>query len=117
MATCVDIAGATYPAEYKGTKITPLEGKSLAPVFEGKQRKGHEAIFWEHEGNQAIRVGRWKLVKQHQGEWELYDIDADRSELNNLAARMPDRVKQMEAQWNAWAKRANVLPWQSWVRG
>ncbi|MBM3757104.1 MAG: arylsulfatase [Acidobacteria bacterium] len=116
MATCVDVAGATYPAEYKGAKITPLEGKSLAPIFEGKRRQGHEAIYWEHEGNQAIRMGRWKLVKQHEGAWELYDIDADRGESNDLAARTPDRVKQMEAQWDAWAKRSNVLPWQSWAR-
>jgi arylsulfatase len=114
MATCVDIAGATYPAEFKGEKITPLEGQSLKPVFEGKKRQGHEAIYWEHEGNQAIRMGQWKLVKRHGTEWELYDIDNDRTELNNLATKETARVEMMSAKWDAWAKRANVLPWQSW---
>lgn len=115
MATCVDVAGATYPAEYKGEKITPLEGKPLTPIFEGKKRPGHEAIYWEHEGNQAIRMANWKLVRRHGTPWELYDIDNDRTELNNLAARETARVEMMSAKWEAWAKRANVLPWQSWL--
>jgi len=115
MATCIDVAGGRYPAEYKGEKITPLEGKSLLPIFEGKKRPGHEAIYWEHEGNQAIRMANWKLVKRHGGEWELYDIDNDRTELNNLAAKDPARVQTMSAKWDAWASRANVLPWQSWL--
>lgn len=117
MATCVDVAGAAYPAEYKGEKITPLEGQSLLPVFEGKKRRGHEAIYWEHEGNQAIRMENWKLVKRHGTDWELYDMDADRPEGNNLAAAQPARVAAMAAKWDAWAKRANVLPWQSWLPG
>ena len=115
MATCVDVAGAKYPAEYQGEKITPLEGKPLTPIFEGKKRPGHEAIYWEHEGNQAIRMGQWKLVRRHGQPWELYDIDNDRTELNNLAARESARVEMMSAKWDAWAQRANVLPWQSWV--
>ena len=114
MATCVDVAGAKYPAEYKGEKIAPLEGQSLYPVFEGKKRQGHQAIYWEHEGNQAIRMANWKLVKRHGTEWELYDIDNDRTELNNLAGKEPARVAKMSANWEAWATRANVLPWESW---
>lgn len=116
MATCTEVAGASYPAEFRGEKIVPLEGKSLLPVFQGRKRAGHEALYWEHEGNQAIRMANWKLVKRHGGEWELYDIDADRTELNNLAAGEPRRVQQMAANWEAWAKRAQVLPWQSWQK-
>ena len=67
MATCVDVAGAEYPEEFEGNAITPLEGKSLLPVFEGKTRAGHEAIFWEHEGNRAVRQGKWKLVSRYPG--------------------------------------------------
>jgi len=115
MATCVDVAGAKYPAEYKGEKITPLEGQSLLPIVEGKKRQGHQAIYWEHEGNQAIRMDNWKLVRRDGTEWELYDIDNDRTELNNLAAKEPARVKAMSANWESWAQRANVLPWQSWL--
>jgi arylsulfatase len=111
MATCIDVAGTTYPSNYNGHQITPLEGKSLVPAFADKPIK-REAIYWEHEGNRAIRVGKWKLVaKGKKGPWELYDLDADRTETNNLAAVHPDRVKQIAAMWQQWAERANVLPW------
>jgi len=110
MATCVDVAGARYPATYQGEKIKPMEGRSLAPAFQGKTIQ-REAIYWEHEGNRAVRVGGWKLVaKGANGPWELYDMKADRTEANDLAARYPERVKEMAARWNSYAARANVLP-------
>src|SRR6185295_7556612 len=91
--------------------IQPLEGKSLVPAFDGKSIE-REAIYWEHEGNRAIRVANWKLVaKGPAGAWELYDIDRDRSELHDLASQQPERVKLMVAQWEAWAKRAGAIPW------
>ena len=120
MATCVDVAGADYPTEHRGHAVTPLEGKSLAPVFETGERESHEAIFWEHEGNRAIRQGKWKLVSRYNererrdGEWELYDMAADRTEVNNLAAEQPERVATMAGTWEAWAARSLVVPWQSW---
>jgi arylsulfatase len=111
LATCLDVAGAKYPTEFNGQKITPLEGRSLVPAFAGQPIE-REAIFWEHEGNRAIRMGPWKLVaKSPAGPWELYDLDADRSEMNDLARQQPDRVNDMVARWEAWAKRAHVLPW------
>jgi arylsulfatase len=107
-ATCAALAGAAYPAD---DKIHPLEGKSLVPAFNGEPID-REAIYWEHEGNRAIRVGNWKLVaKGPAGEWELYDIDRDRSELDDLAAKHPERVQPMAEQWEAWAKRAGAIPW------
>jgi arylsulfatase len=111
MATCVDLAGAAYPAEFAGQKIQPLEGVSLAPLFEGKTITRTQPLCWEHEGNRAIRVGDWKLVSKHPGDWELYDLAADRTETRNLAAQEPDRVRAMAAQWDAWAQRVGVLPW------
>lgn len=106
LATCVDIGGAKYP-----DKITPLEGKSLVPAFDNKPIE-REAIYWEHEGNRAVRKGKWKLVaKGPGGAWELYDLEADRTEQYDLAAKHPERVKEMIAKWEAWAKRANVIPW------
>jgi arylsulfatase len=111
MATCLDAGGVEYPQTYKGKAITPLEGKSLRPIFEGKHRAGHEAIYWEHEGNRAVRQGKWKLVSKYPGRWEMYDLEADRTELNDLAASQPDRVQRMSAMYDAWAARAGVVPW------
>ncbi|MBN1491089.1 MAG: arylsulfatase [Phycisphaerae bacterium] len=111
MATCVDVAGARYPSEHEGNTIHPLEGASLAPAFAGGQIE-RDAIYWEHEGNRAVRVGQWKLVaKGPAGPWELYDMANDRTEMHDLAAEQPQRVADMVARWEAWARRAGVLPW------
>ncbi|MFM9016142.1 MAG: arylsulfatase [Verrucomicrobiota bacterium] len=111
MATCVDLAGAKYPAESAGEKIRPMEGVSLMPVFVGRILDRPTPLFWEHEGNRAVRDGDWKLVSKHPGVWELYDIQSDRTESNDLAAAQPERVKAMAAQWDAWAARVGVSPW------
>ena len=112
MATCVDLAGATYPAERQGSAVTPMEGTSLRPAFEGKALGREGPIFWEHEGNRAVRDGKWKLVaKGPRGKWELYDMEADRTEIHDLASSEPERLRSMVEQWEAWAHRANVLPW------
>jgi arylsulfatase len=111
MATCVDLAGARYPEAYRGTPIQPLEGRSLRPAFEGRRIERTDAIYWEHEGNRAMCDGRWKLVSRFPDRWELYDLEADRSELNDLAARDPARVERMVAQYERWASRCLVEPW------
>ena len=121
MATCADVAGAEYPETHGGNEITPLEGTSLAPLFQGEPAPGHpEGIFWEHEGNRAARVGDWKLVSKRSrpedGRWELYDLAADRSELNDLAAAMPEKVEELASMWQDWADRVGVVEWQSWDR-
>jgi arylsulfatase len=114
MATVVDLGGAQYPSAHNGQAITPMEGVSLRPAFTGKSLQRKQPIFWEHEGNRAIRSGNWKLVAKENQPWELYNIAADRTEMNNLAAQHPDRVKDLAAQWEAWAQRANVLPLGTW---
>ena len=110
MATVADVGGAKYPTEFKGTPISPMEGRSLAPAFAGRPIE-RDALFWEHEGNAAVRVGDWKLVRKGgQGTWELYDLKADRTELHDLAAAQPVKTRELAAKWEAWAKRAQVLP-------
>ncbi len=108
MATCVDVAGATYPKQYKGRAIQPMEGRSLAPAFDARPIE-REALYWEHEGNRAVRVGTWKLVARSRQPWELYDMAADRCERNDLAAKHPDRAAKLAALWDAYAKRTNVV--------
>ena len=110
MATCADVGGAEYPRTFKGEEIPPLEGLSLAPIFRAGKREGHDAIFWAHDGNYALRSGKWKLVLKAGGPWELYDIEADRTELHDLAAQFPDKVKALAAKWEAWAERTEVKP-------
>jgi arylsulfatase A-like enzyme len=114
MATAVDVSGAKYPVERNGQKIHAMEGVSLRPVLTGKSLKRAQPIFWEHEGNRAVRDGQWKLVAKENQAWELYDIAADRTEMDNLAAKQPGRVKELAAKWEAWAARANVLPLGTW---
>lgn len=112
MATAVDLSGAKYPATFNGEKITPLEGRSLKPLLTAPAvAPAARPLFWEHEGNKAMRLGPWKLVTKHKGDWELYNIDADRTEQKNLAAVHPDRVREMAAQWQTWADRVGVEPW------
>ena len=109
MATCVELSGATYPEKYNGNFITPLDGKSLVPTFCNRPIQ-RDMLCWEHEGNRAIRKNDWKLVSKRNRDWELYRMDADRSELNDLAQKHPDRVTKMAAAWHRWAKRCQVLP-------
>jgi arylsulfatase len=117
MATVVEVSGASYPKEFKGRAIQPMEGRSLMPAFANRPLE-REALYWEHEGNAAIRVGDMKLVrKSRNGPWELYNMKADRTEQNNLASARPQESQELAARWEAWAKRANVVPYPAEAGG
>ncbi len=124
MSTCIDVSGGTYPTTYNKHNIQPMEGKSLVPVFDNQSLK-REAIYWEHEGNRAIRMGKWKLIskasKQHSflwdktndlalENWELFDMEKDRTEMQDMAADHPELVKKMAAMWLVWGKRTGIVP-------
>ncbi|MDD4873047.1 MAG: arylsulfatase [Kiritimatiellae bacterium] len=113
MATCVDVSGTKYPVEFSGKQIQSMEGCSLAPAFEDKPLPRKNALFWEHEGNRAIRTAdQWKLVaKGPQGPWELYNMEKDRTEMHDLAEKVPDKVKEMTILWEDYAKRTHAVPW------
>ena len=111
MPTFLELAGGDYPARYRSFDLKPLAGMSLVPVLQGK-KIGDRTLGWEHEGNRAYRVGDWKLVATFKGDWELYDLSKDRSEVNNLAAKYPKRVAEMAALWQQWADNVGVVPWE-----
>jgi arylsulfatase len=117
MATCLDVAGARYPEVHAGERIQPLEGKSLLPVLDSKVRQGHTEIYWEHEGNRAVRQGRWKLVSQWQGKWELFDLVADRTEMNNLVESQAAKAEELSGKYDTWAAKCQVEPWDKVTKG
>ncbi len=115
MATVVELSGANYPRD-----IAPCVGTSLVGLLGGDDRPVHtEPIFWEHEGNAAVRWGRWKLVREYEQAWELYDIQADRTELHNLSQANSAKRDEMIKLWERWAtehqvafpKRFNMYEW------
>lgn len=111
MATLLDAAGVAYPREHGGRAILPAEGESFLPALQGRTWERETPIFWEHEGNRAVRQGSWKLVSRHPGAWELYNMDEDRAELNDLAEGERGRVRAMAKLYDEWAARCDVLPW------
>ena len=116
MPTFLEAAGAAYPAERNGVAVTALEGESILPVARGDLAwRRSRTIFWEHEGNCAVRSpgdGRWKLVRKFPGEWELYDMEGDRTELHDLTGVEAQRAAAMRVEWEEWAARVEVQPWE-----
>lgn len=111
MATFVEVAGATYPSTYRGKPVLPTTGISLVPSFEGRMVGGHKTLFNEHFGARYARSGNWKAVSlASDTTWHLYDLSTDRSETADVAAKQPERVRQLAAQWQAWAHTHGVFP-------
>ena len=115
MATCVELAGAEYPSVYKGKEIVPMQGQSLVPHFKG-EKNDRGPIFWEHEANIGVRDGEWKLVAKTEentefdpANLELYNMNDDPAELNNLAEEYPERLQSMFDAWKTWADEVNVI--------
>jgi len=103
MATLVDLSGANYPLEFKGERITPLQGESLLPAFAGENPERSRPLFWEWSKGQAVRHADWKLVRWGKEKpWDLYKVTEDPTEINNLASLYPDTVKSMEEMFRIW---------------
>lgn len=97
--TALELAGVRKPNEWKGEPIPESPGRSLLPAFAKDGVVLHENLWWLHEGNRAVRVGNWKLVAAKNDPWELYDMSTDRAEQIDLAAKMPDKVRELERIW------------------
>lgn len=107
-ATILDLADVEYPDKWKGEELYPIEGESLLPLIEGRATSSRP-LYFEHEGNRGVRDGKWKLVwTNYEKQWELYDIQKDRTETRNIATSHPNKVANLSKQWHAWAERCLV---------
>jgi arylsulfatase len=111
LPTCIELAKARYPSSRRGNKLIRPAGRSLTPILSGGRLERPEGIFFEHQGNAAMRDGKWKLVRAHAQPWSLYDLQADRTEWNDLAQVQPQRVAAMATRWKTWAKSVGVQTW------
>ncbi|HET6246411.1 MAG TPA: arylsulfatase [Tepidisphaeraceae bacterium] len=111
MPTFLELAGGKYPASFNNQPIEPMAGQSLVAALLSQPHRERGTLFWEHEGNRAVRDGQWKLVAENNKPWELYDMIADRTETHDLAAERPEKVKELQALYSQWADRVGVKPW------
>jgi arylsulfatase A-like enzyme len=110
LPTFVELAGADYPETYQGVTIPPTEGISLVPIFRGQPWMGHQHIFWDLYGQQAVVRGPWKYYRDVQGNERLYHLEKDGTEMRDVARQHPQIVRELRDRHAVWAKRCNVLP-------
>lgn len=115
MESCIEAAGIQYPLNYKGKDITPTPGISFFKSIKDKEWKREKPIFWEHEGNCAVRLGKYKLVRQYPNNWELYDMEKDRTELNNIIGENKELSEKMTAMYEKWSRECGVIDWQDMI--
>jgi len=109
LPTLLEATGVDHPRERQGQRVPPPEGRTMLPGLRGEPVPD-SMLFWEHLGNGAVRCGRWKLVREHPGPWELYDMAVDRSELTDLAPHHPTLVAELAVEYERWAERVGVIP-------
>jgi arylsulfatase len=109
MPTLIDLAETTYPQQFKGHDILPLEGRSLLPLLKSEDKSQHEFLAWEWAGSRAYRRGDWKVVWDREVKaWELYDLASDRTEIVNRAQDKPELTAELSEAWFAWAERTGA---------
>lgn len=108
--TCLEAAGASHPKFRGQTPLFALEGQSLLPPLRG-EKTAPRPLFWEHFGDRAARLGRWKIVAEKDEAWQLYDLENDRAETRDLSAQNAARVAQLNALWRDWANAQGVYSW------
>jgi arylsulfatase len=111
LPTILDVTGVSALSEREGDAVQAIQGESFLPLLKGESWSREAPIFFEHEGNAAIRMGRFKLVRQYDQEWELYDMETDRTELTNLAGRIGHAEHDLHFRYQRWAEAQGVMDW------
>ncbi|MEM7376419.1 MAG: arylsulfatase [Pseudomonadota bacterium] len=111
LPTLLDATGSAPLTEVNGRAARPLAGESFLPCLTGRPWTRELPLFFEHEGNAAVRAGQFKLVRQHGQPWELYDMANDRTELTDLAGQLGPRERALQADYARWADATAVLDW------
>ena len=109
--TLYEALGVKYPESLNGNKLEPLAGGSMLPALQASETEKSQ-LWWEHIGNAAIIRGNWKLVREYDWDWELYDLSKDRNELNDLSASHPEKVAELKAEWEKLANQYGVIPFK-----
>jgi arylsulfatase len=98
--TILQVTGGKPLELWQSQTVPPAPGKSLVPLFANDGTITHDALWWQHEGNRALRVGDWKIVAAGKdAPWELYDLSIDRSESRNAASEKPEKLRELSALW------------------
>lgn len=109
--TILDAAGiSNHHAALPPYEDVEFHGRTMLEGWRGTDLAA-TPLYWEHIGNAAIRDGKWKLVRDHPGKWELYDVESDRTEVQDLAKRHPEIVSSLVDEWHRWADAVGVLSW------
>jgi len=111
MPTLLDIAGGSYPTSFQNQDLVPIMGQSFLPLLNGTKQYAGKTMYWEHEGNKAVRKGDWKLVKKYKNPWELYQLNVDPTEIDNVAIKYPDLFDSLKNDWQVWADKVGVEDW------
>jgi arylsulfatase len=103
MPTLADVSGAEYPDEHDGADVIPMQGNSLLPILNGKQKKRNDTLYWEWAGGKAIYKDGWKMVKHaNHDNWELIPFNRNRSETINKIEQRPEKAKELKNDWKQW---------------
>ena len=109
-STFYDIAGVAYPHTFHGINSNALPGKSLEKILFRKDSLPERPLFWERAGNRAVQLGQWKLVSIYPSyQWELYNLEKDRGESTDVAAKNPVLVNKLSRLYFEWAKDNGVV--------
>ncbi len=110
--TLLEIAEGDYPKEREGRRLIPLQGESLVSSFVQEDWERKRPVFWEHEGNCGVRLGRYKLVRKYPAPFELYDMEKDRTELFDIAQEQPEKMEELKTLFYEWMKETGVRDWK-----